>query len=159
MIILGIDPGSVRIGYGAINFDREPSLIGYGTLEIIARDPALQIHEAVQRFSALLKEFQPTLVSVEKIYFAKNRKTGIAVTQTRGALIAEIQKHGLLFREYDPTTIKKTITGYGHADKKAIAKMVCISLKIPSLSGHDDASDALAIALTAAYHHPTDSTH
>ncbi|HEY4500076.1 MAG TPA: crossover junction endodeoxyribonuclease RuvC [Candidatus Paceibacterota bacterium] len=156
MIILGVDPGSSRIGYGAIEYDREPSLLRYGTLEIISRDPAIQIQEAVQGFSALLKELQPALVAVEKIYFAKNRKTGIAVAQTRGALIAEIQKHGLRFREYDPTTIKKTVAGYGHADKKAIAKMVCISLKIPSLSGHDDASDALAVALTAAYHHVTD---
>lgn len=159
MIILGIDPGSTRIGYGAINYDREPSLIRYGTLEIVDRNPAGQIREAVMGFSALLEELQPTLVAVEKIYFEKNRKTGIAVAQTRGALIAEIQKHGLRFREYDPTTIKKTVAGYGRADKKAVAKMVCISLKVPSLSGHDDASDALAVALTAAYHHVTDNAN
>jgi len=154
MIILGIDPGSSRIGFGAISLERRlPGLITYGTIDILPKDEHQKLMEAVSRFSALLKEVSPDLMAIEKIYFSKNRKTAIAVAQTRGALIAETQKNNIPVVEYDPSTVKKSVTGYGAADKKAVIKMVGIILK-QNLTGFDDASDALAIALTAAYHLP-----
>ncbi len=154
MIILGIDPGSSRIGYGAIEKDKKIRLITYGTINISPKSENEKLAEAVSAFIQLLDQIQPSLVAIEKIYFSKNRKTGIAVAQTRGAFISEIQKRGILCEEYGPTTVKKIVTGYGHSDKKAVMKMVALSLGIPSVQGYDDAADALAIALTAAYQPP-----
>ena len=152
VVILGIDPGSTRIGYGVIRTDQRPTLLTYGTIEIRATSTAQKLQEAVQKIGDVIREFQPECVAIETIYFAKNRKTGIAVAQTRGALIAEAQRKNCRVYEYDPTTIKKTVAGHGFADKKSVAKIISLSLGIDALTGHDDASDAVAVALTAAYH-------
>ncbi len=149
MIILGIDPGSTRIGYGIIKKEKGFSLIDYGTIEIIARERPMQISEAVGRVKTLIETHHPDLAAIENLYFAKNRKTALAVAHTRGALISIINSSGVPIEEYDPTTIKKTVTGYGNADKKSVAKLVALSLGSQALTGHDDAADALAVAITA----------
>ncbi len=152
MTILGIDPGSHRIGYGIIKKEKGLKLLDFGVIGIDRKKSNSQILENAQKLSQLIKKYQPDLVSIEKIYFSKNVKTGIEVAQTRGALILEISKCGLTIKEYSPSEIKLSVTGYGLADKKAVIKMVALTLGIKdnSLKGCDDAADALAAAITAA---------
>ncbi len=88
---------------------------------------------------------------LEKIYFMKNLKTALEVAQSRGVLTFIIVKHKIPLLEYTPLEIKSVITGYGLADKKAVAKMVMKILKINFIGGGDDAADALAAAITGGY--------
>jgi len=148
MIILGIDPGTSRIGYGLINKNSKLTMLAYGTLEISNRDLlALSL-----KFEKLLKKFKPELMAIEKLYFAKNTKTALNVAQAQGAIILKTLEHKIKIVEYSPNEIKQTVTGYGKADKKAVALMVKNFLHLKDLKGYDDASDALAIAITAAHH-------
>lgn len=154
MIILGIDPGSKRIGYGVINSGKKPEFIDCGIIEPRRQsqeEPEKLILEVTREFSNLIEKYRPKIIGMEKIYFSKNVKTGIAVAQTRGALLGEIGKQGLILKEFSPSEIKLNLTGYGLADKKAVAKMAALLLNLnpESLPKYDDASDALAIALAA----------
>lgn len=156
MIILGIDPGSNRIGYGIIEKNKILKLVDCGVIGTDRKKPEEQITENAKKLSGLIKKYQPTLIGIEKLYFSKNVKTGISVAQARGALILEISKYSLPVKEYGPSEVKLAVTGYGLADKKAVAKMVGIILgvKDDQFKSHDDATDALAIAITAANNPP-----
>ncbi|MDP2696235.1 MAG: crossover junction endodeoxyribonuclease RuvC [bacterium] len=148
MKILGIDPGTSRIGYGLVN-DRPLTLINYGVLEITDKgnDKLLVLASGLEK---LILDAKPDLAAVEKIFFSTNRKTAIDVAQARGVILYCLLKHKIAIREYGPQEVKMAVTSYGLADKKAVAKMVTKLLNVQEISGHDDASDALAIAITAA---------
>ncbi|NCN52983.1 crossover junction endodeoxyribonuclease RuvC [Candidatus Wolfebacteria bacterium] len=152
MIVLGIDPGSTRIGFGLISKEKEIKLIDYGVIEFNRKNGGLDklVLEVTSKLGELIKKYKPELVGIEKIFFSKNVKTGIEVAQTRGALILELAKYNIPMKEISPSEVKSAITGYGMAEKKAVAKTVEKLLKVEKLKGYDDASDALAIALTAA---------
>lgn len=153
MIILGIDPGTTRIGFGVINGGKKPQLIECGILKITAKEISGRLIEAAYHFRALIKKHKPGLVAMEKLFFMNNQKTGMAVAEVRGALRLLTTEHHVPFVEFAPTEIKNAITGFGNADKIAVRKMVCLALDLKTIPGPDDVSDALAVALTALYHH------
>ena len=153
MIIMGIDPGSTRIGFGIISKERDIKLIDYGVIEHKRKKDEgfdILISEVIKKLTEIIKKYKPELIGIEKIYFSKNVKTGIEVAQARGAIILEISKYKIPIKEFGPSEIKSAITGYGMADKKAIARTVAKLLKVEKITGFDDASDALAVALTTA---------
>lgn len=150
MIILGIDPGSTRIGYGVISGPKKLKLIDYGTIDNKREEVGKLLSDISNEVSGLIKKHSPDLVGIEKIYFSKNVKTGIEVAQARGAIISEIAKAGIPIKEFSPSEIKLSVTNYGLADKKAVSKMTAKILGAEKISGFDDASDALAIAVTTA---------
>ncbi|MBI3046199.1 MAG: crossover junction endodeoxyribonuclease RuvC [Candidatus Harrisonbacteria bacterium] len=150
MIILGIDPGSIRIGYGLIKTNGGLSALDYGVIEIKRKNAAELILKAAEEISKLIKKYHPDMAGIEKIYFSKNVKTGIEVSQTRGAIILEIARQKIPIKELSPSEIKLAVTGYGLADKKAVAKMTARLLSLEKIEGFDDASDALAIAIAAS---------
>ncbi|MBI4992403.1 MAG: crossover junction endodeoxyribonuclease RuvC [Candidatus Harrisonbacteria bacterium] len=152
MIILGIDPGSTRIGYGIIENNKNLELIDYGVIEVKRKESALLLKEIAAKLSDLIQKYKPELAGIEKLYFSKNVKTGIEVAQARGAIILEISRHQIPIKEFSPSEIKIAVTNYGLADKKSVAKMVSRILNVEKLGGFDDASDALAIAITTAMH-------
>ena len=148
MRILGIDPGTSRIGYGLIN-DRPLKLIDYGVIEIKDKTNT-KFLTLSEKLEELINKSRPDAAAVEKIYFAKNQKTAIEVAQARGIILLSLLKNKIPVYEYTPQEIKLSVTNYGLADKKAVAKLVKLLLGINELKGYDDASDALAIAITAA---------
>jgi crossover junction endodeoxyribonuclease RuvC len=152
MIILGIDPGSARTGYGVIKTGNSLQLIDCGIIGTDRKKSEDQILENSKKLADLIKKYRPALIGIEKLYFSKNVKTGIAVAQSRGAILLEIMKHGLPFKELSPSEVKLAITGYGLSDKHAVAKMVKLILNVSqnNLKKYDDATDALAIAIAAA---------
>ena len=155
---MGIDPGSTRIGYGIIKMNgNNLFLINYGVIEIKRKETSQLILEAAERISKLIKKYRPAVIGIEKIYFSKNIKTGIEVSQARGAIILAIAKQKIPIKEFSPSGIKLAVAGYGLADKKAVAKMTARILNIEKIKGFDDASDALAIAITAANKNPLDN--
>jgi len=153
MKILGIDPGSTRIGYGLIKKNKKDfGFISAGLLDIFSKDKNLRLLDLEKSFSSLLKKEKPDLVSMEKLYFYKNVKTAMEVSQSRGVLTFLVIKNKIPLLEYTPSEVKSMVTGYGMADKKSIARAVEKILKINKISGYDDVTDALAIAITAGYH-------
>ncbi|MBI4087669.1 MAG: crossover junction endodeoxyribonuclease RuvC [Candidatus Liptonbacteria bacterium] len=158
MVILGIDPGTRRIGYGVIKkSSAELKLLDAGLLAIKSKDDFGAMKEMKQQIDAVIKKFKPEALSIEKVYFVKNRKTGIKVAEARGIIISCALTLGLRVEEYGPNEVKAALTGYGFADKKAVLKMVRIILKEPGLKVIDDASDALALAIVAGYKYGVDS--
>lgn len=154
MIILGIDPGSRRIGYGVIETGNPPRLLEVGILKITRKDNPGALAETGQAMRQIIHMFQPTHLALEKLFFLKNRTTGIAVAEARGIILATAEEYGLQIHEYAPNEIKMALTGHGGADKKAVAKMVHLILHSKPLKVVDDATDALAIALVAAQRIP-----
>lgn len=152
MTILGIDPGTTRAGYGVIqNIAGGPKFITAGILKVPKDGDKADILEAIKKsVTALCAEHRPGIVAVEKLFFAKNRKTALDVAEARGVILMAAREAGTTIREYSPNEVKMAVTGYGSADKKAVLKMVRLILKTPDLKVIDDASDALAIALAAA---------
>lgn len=153
---MGIDPGSTRIGYGLIKTDGGLSALSYGIIEIKRREMGGLILKAAEEISKLIKKYRPDVAAIEKIYFSKNVKTGIEVAQTRGAIALEIARQKIPIKELSPSEIKLAVTGYGLADKKAVAKMTARLLGLEKIKGLDDASDALAIAIAANGRKPLD---
>ncbi|TSC72340.1 MAG: crossover junction endodeoxyribonuclease RuvC [Parcubacteria group bacterium Gr01-1014_70] len=153
MIILGIDPGYGRVGYGLIQ--KENAALSYltaGCIETEKTESASQrLHSIYQRLTALMSAEPPHLVALEQLFFAKNTKTALRVAETRGVLLLLAQEHNLPFREFTPLQVKMATCGYGRADKTQMQHMVMRILKLPAIPEPDDAADALAIALTAAY--------
>lgn len=151
MIVLGLDPGSTRVGYGLIKKEKSGlKFIKSGLLKIVSADKNQRLLELERSFSQLLEREKPDLAALEKLYFVKNLKTGLEVAQSRGILTLLIIKHKIPLLEYTPSEIKSGITGYGRADKKTILKIVAKILKIEKIKGGDDAADALAAAIIAA---------
>lgn len=151
MKILGIDPGTTRLGYGFIEKTSTLRVLDYGVIEIIERDVSTKIFKLGDGLSALIDKLRPDLVGVEKLYFAKNQKTALQVSEARGVILYILSQRRIPFVEYRPGDIKQAVTNYSLADKKAVEIMVKKILKIQDFHGSDDASDALAIAITAAY--------
>jgi crossover junction endodeoxyribonuclease RuvC len=151
MISLGIDPGTRRIGYGVVekNDRNEIRFVAAGILKITGTDDVMALAETKREIAAVIEKYHPDIVGIEKLYFAKNQKTALAVAQARGVLILAAYESGIPVREYAPNEIKLGITGYGFADKKAILKMVRLLLDKADLKIIDDASDALAGAIMA----------
>ncbi len=154
MIILGIDPGTQRIGYGVIQVDgNRVSFVAAGLLPNISHSNDIQLLGSIRtQTDILLRAHTPDIVAIETLFFSKNQKTGIAVAQARGAILATVTAHCSRVCEFSPTTIKSTITGSGAADKRAVSKMVGLILRADMNSFIDDAVDALAIALCAQQH-------
>ena len=151
MIILGIDPGSRRIGFGVIEkMGQELRFLEAGILKIQSPNDLGALIEVKGRLQELISKYQPEEMGVEKLYFTKNQKTAIAVSQARGIIMMTAAERGVNLSEFTPTQIKSAIAGDGRADKRAVAKMIKIILREPDLKLIDDATDALAIAIAVS---------
>lgn len=154
MIFLGIDPGSVRVGYGFI--EKSQGELIYRESGLIPLPLGLPKNQNLNylesSLATLIKKSRPDLIGIEKLYFSKNQKTAIEVAQARGVIINLVGKLGIPFRELTPTAIKLAAAGNGRATKAAITKMVLLSLKNSSLieTKIDDPLDALAVAIAVS---------
>ena len=156
MRILGIDPGSARIGYGLISDGRRLTAADFGVIDLKISDPHERLRGLSKAVRALLKKTAPDIVALEKLYFSTNQKTGIAVAESRGAIRLLILEADIPLFEYGPGEVKLAITNNGAADKTAVAKMVKKILGLTEIKGPDDVTDALAIAITGAHRYKFD---
>ncbi len=151
MIALGIDPGTRRVGYGVVRGEGSAvSFVAAGILKISGVDDASALVETKRGTDALIEKYRPRVLGIEKLYFAKNEKTAIAVAQARGVILLAAREKKIPIKEYAPNEVKLGIAGYGFADKKAVLKMVRLILGKHDLAIIDDASDALALAIMTA---------
>jgi len=148
MIILGVDPGIFKIGYSIIEIkNKKPALKSAGILNLKQKDNVLVLKEVKKQIDKLLKKWEPKILSIEKLFFSRNQKTGIFVAQVRGIILLSALEKNIKIIEYAPNEIKALITGYGFADKKAVAKMVKLILKLKNEKIIDDITDAIALSL------------
>jgi crossover junction endodeoxyribonuclease RuvC len=148
MIALGIDPGTRRIGYGVVECNGPTiTFVTAGILAITSTDDVPALEETKKGIDALIKKHKPDVVAIEKLFFAKNTRTALAVAQARGVILLATKERGVRIKEYTPNEVKSGVTGYGLADKKAVLKMVRLILGKGDLKLIDDASDALALAI------------
>jgi crossover junction endodeoxyribonuclease RuvC len=148
MKYLGIDPGTHRIGYGIIRVEAQRMVpVAFGVIENTGNDRGLNISNIETSLADLIVAHQPTAIGIEKLFFATNRKTAMAVSEMRGVILAGINRHAIPVYEFTPLQIKRAVCGYGKADKAQVQHMVGMILGIKEKIRPDDAADALAIAL------------
>lgn len=152
MIVLGVDPGSLRTGYGAVETDgRRHRLIERGALAPGARvslpEKLRHIHAGV---AALIDRLRPDALAVEDVFHATNTRTALVLGHVRGVVLLAGAEAGLPVHEYPPATVKQQVTGFGRAEKSQVAFMVSRMLELPADAPPGDATDALAVALCLA---------
>ena len=150
-LALGIDPGTATTGYGLVRIEPDGSLVAVKYGVILTPKEATASARLVMLYNELrdlLNEYKPQLAAVEKLFFARNVTTGIAVGQARGVVMLAIEQAGVAVFEYTPKEVKNAVAGYGGADKRQVQEMVRALLQLDSIPRPDDAADALAIAIT-----------
>lgn len=148
--ILGIDPGTGILGFGVIELTKgQPSLVDAGVIRTPAHeDDAVRLLTIHEELTEVIAAAKPTVMSVEKLFFARNVTTAMTVSQARGVVLLCGMQAGMTIHEYTPLQIKQAITGYGKADKKQMQEMVRVLLRLREVPKPDDAADALAAAIT-----------
>jgi crossover junction endodeoxyribonuclease RuvC len=155
-IILGIDPGTIVMGYGLIAVKQKTiSLIDMGVLKLSSKQDAYERLQSIhQRVVDLIKEHKPTSFAIEAPFFGKNVQSMLKLGRAQGVAIAAAMQAGLSVTEYSPKKVKQSVTGNGNADKLQVLKMLETILKFEAEQKTYDASDALAVAVC---HHYQDS--
>lgn len=155
MIILGIDPGTATTGFGIIEKTaaKQPyQILEYGVIATDkTRSDSLRLKDLYEDIQFLIKKYKPQKVGVEKLFFTTNQKTAMTVSQARGVVLLACEQANIQLEEFTPLQIKNTLCGYGKADKKQIQFMVKQTFGLQKTPKPDDAADALAIALCAAW--------
>jgi crossover junction endodeoxyribonuclease RuvC len=151
--ILGIDPGLRRTGWGMIEIaGNRLSYLGCGSVTTSDRDDLatrlLAIHDGLMR---IIDEFRPDEAAVEATFVNKNPAATLKLGQARGIAMVVPARAGVPVAEYAPNLVKKSIVGAGHGDKTQVRMMIGVLLP-KAAPQSDDASDALAIAVTHAHH-------
>jgi crossover junction endodeoxyribonuclease RuvC len=152
MIVLGVDPGSVRTGFGAVETDgRRHRLIEMG---VLAPGPRLSLAEKLRHIHAgvagLIARLSPDALAVEDVFHAANTRTALVLGHVRGVVLLAGAQAGLPVHEYPPATVKQQVTGFGRAEKSQVAYMVTRMLALSGDAVPGDATDALAVALCLA---------
>jgi crossover junction endodeoxyribonuclease RuvC len=150
--ILGIDPGTGILGFGVIDLSpKGPVLVDAGVIRTpVKEDDAVRLLTIYEELTDIIAQNKPEIMSVEKLFFARNVTTAMTVSQARGVVLLCAMQAGMKIFEYTPMQIKQTTTGYGKADKKQMQEMVRVLLKLKVVPKPDDAADALAAAITHA---------
>lgn len=152
--ILGVDPGSIRTGWAVVDLTppRTVHHVDNGVILAGADDAPLPLR--LTRIAAGLgraaAEYHPQVASVETAYHAKNARSALVLGQARGAAVLACAQAGLEVAEYGPMQVKLAVTGNGRASKVSVQHMVATLLALPE-TAQEDASDALALALTHAF--------
>ncbi len=149
MRVLGIDPGTVRMGYGLVEERDGPILLDCGVLEAAAKDPIgkrlLGLH---RQLLALVRRHQPSMMAVEESFVVRApRRAATAVGEARAVALMVAAETDVPVFQYTPTHVRQTVANYGGSDKEQVRQMVGLLLgrSVDGLSL--DASDALAVAI------------
>ncbi len=157
MILLGVDPGSLRTGWGAIESDgRRHALIAAG---VLAPRPRLALPEKLRFLHdgllGVIARHQPEALAVEDVFHAVNTRSALVLGHVRGALLLAGAEAGLPVHAFPPATVKAQVVGFGRAEKHQVALMVSRLLGLACDQDPGDAADALAIALCLACQRPS----
>lgn len=152
-IILGIDPGTVILGYGLICLEgKDLSLLSMGVLRLQKySDPLIRLGKIYERIDQLIREFNPDEVAIEAPFYGKNVQSMLKLGRAQGIALAPALIRSLPVFEYAPRKIKQAITGNGNASKEQVALMVQTLLRFRETPDFLDATDGVAVALCHHY--------
>lgn len=150
MRIIGIDPGTGILGFGVVDaIAGKTKMVTAGVIRTPAHTPLDErLEDIFDNLTDVIEETKPDVMSIEKLFFARNVTTAMSVAHARGVAMLAGRKAKLKIAEYTPLQIKQTLTGYGKADKKQVQEMVRLQLKLRDVPKPDDCADALAAAIT-----------
>jgi crossover junction endodeoxyribonuclease RuvC len=151
-IVLGIDPGYDRCGFGVIvGSGMDWQALNHGVISTDSGLPfEMRLKELSKDLEGLLDEFNPGLMVIEELFFAKSTTNALKVAEARGVIRLSAAKRGLEVIEVKPNEVKLAIAGYGRAEKREVQEMITRTLNLKAIPKPDDAADALAVALTGA---------
>jgi len=149
-VILGIDPGSRKTGFGIINAQgANLSYLSSGVIRTPEGDLANRLQTIFASVTEIIQEYQPQELAIENVFMAKSAGSALKLGQARGAAMVAATNMGLTVFEYEVRKIKQAVVGTGGADKLQIQHMVRTLLKVPR-NPQEDAADALAVAICHA---------
>lgn len=152
MRILGIDPGYGRLGIAIVEYTRgaDDRIIFSSCFETDpTKDFPSRLHDVITELRKVVACWSPEHCALEKLYFQKNKKTAMRVSEARGAIIALMTDLGVSITEVSPQEVKIAITGNGNATKADIARLLPRLVQLPHIPTHDDEYDAIAAGITA----------
>jgi crossover junction endodeoxyribonuclease RuvC len=149
MKVLGIDPGTLVMGYGVIDSrDDGPALVDYGALTAAERSGiGERLSQLYQQLSDIIERYQPDVVAVEQPFVAKNVRSALAIGRAQAIAILAAAVRGIPTHEYTPAQVKQRIANYGASSKEQIQEMVRLQLGLAEVPQPNDAADALAVAI------------
>ncbi len=153
MIILGIDPGTATTGYGLIKklSNQKLLVLDYGCIKTDkSSPPGERLNTIHKELNKIIKKYKPKSLAVESLYFFKNLKTVMPVSQAKGVILFTAAKNKIPVKEFTPLQVKMTVAGYGRAEKKQVQNMIKILLNLKEAPKIDDAADALGVAFCGA---------
>ena len=152
MRVLGIDPGTINMGYGVVEADGGIKAVGFGLLRISSNT---NIEERLQYFYTnlltIIDKFTPNEVAIEQPFIGKNVKSAFAMGSAQTVAILAAMNFKLPIYYYSPAKIKEQVTSYGHSDKLQVKKMVMMQLGLRKDPLSSDVTDALATAICHIY--------
>ena len=155
MRVLGIDPGSETLGWGVVEGSgNKYSLVDFG---VVRSNPRMAFSKRLAKIFAevdeVVAQFQPDALAIEEAFYSINVNVAMKLGQVRGVMLLLAEQRGLSIAEYAPRLIKKSVVGYGNAEKHQVGEMVRILLGMKAAPTPHDAADALAIAICHFHHY------
>lgn len=149
MVVIGIDPGTLHLGWGVLRGDGNRVLhVGHGVIDAPASSTLGERLVRLDReLEAVLSKYRPAVGSVESLFFHKDALSAAKLGHARGVVLLNLARAGLLIAEYPPARVKSTVAGHGRADKQQIVRMMRNLLALDT-DPREDAADALALAFT-----------
>src|SRR3989338_3427119 len=154
MVILGIDPGTARLGVGLIESRRangRPASLRFIYADCLTTQMETPVGERLlflsEELGKIVEKYQPDVACVEQLFFGVNARTAIAVGQARGGVLATLARYKIPQVDYQGLSVKFALTGFGRSDKKQMQEAVRRHLKMRKIVKPDDAADGLAIAI------------
>lgn len=156
MRVLGIDPGYDRLGLAVLEGDPSKPIVIWSDCVTPEKGAAhIRLAAVYAAVSSAILQYAPDKLSLETLFFSTNKKTALAVAESRGAILAAAGAHALEVSEYSPATVKLAVTGHGGADKAAISRMIPHLVSLSQKKRLDDELDAIAVAIAGL----ADRTH
>ena len=148
MRVLGIDPGTIRLGYGIIDGEDQMYMMCCGVLNLSVKKPIeARLYSLYTELNQIIIEHQPDEVAIEEPFVGHNIRSALAICRAQAVAMLAATNQGLPVYRYSPTEIKQQVTSYGGSDKKQVQQMVMIQLGLPQPPPPSDAADALATAI------------
>jgi crossover junction endodeoxyribonuclease RuvC len=147
--VLGIDPGTATVGWAILDeIEGKVKAVAYGHITTSPKNTtAERLFEVADDLNKIIEKYKPQESAVEDLFFFRNVKTVMKVSQARGSILLTLEKNCVSVFEYTPLQVKQALTGYGRAEKKQVQMMVQKILKLKNIPKPDDTADAIAIAL------------
>ena len=149
MLVVGVDPGTINMGVGAVLSDDDLLTLAYS--EVLSPPKSAPLSDRLgwlhERMSRALEDLRPSVVAIEQPFVARNVKAALAVGQAQAVAMIAAARLGIPVAGYSPSEVKKAVTDYGGSSKEQVQEMVSVLLRLDAVPSSSDAADALAVAI------------